>query len=291
MDDRDFVADLKLDFDRTHFARSTTRSATGAFAPMAMTSTSKSPVSSRIIWTIAYVRPALAALSPARSIIIVIGGGFGGLLAGARFHEAGIKDVRIIESGGDFGGTGTGTAILALNVTSRLLLSAAGRKLGYTPGEYSFAPESTSTHSASPGTTTFMTTRASRRGLRRLRWDAEAARWIVSTVVATRCGPALYLWPLVLSIARNYPPSSASRVPGPYLPTSRWDYEYTGGDHSGSGLTKLADKRVAVIGTSATAIQCVPFVDTRKTSLCLPANAVVGGRARNKPTVPNGSRA
>jgi cyclohexanone monooxygenase len=41
--------------------------------------------------------------------------------------------------------------------------------------------------------------------------------------------------------------------------TSRWDYEYTGGDHNG-GLTKLADKRVAVIGTGATAIQCVPFL-------------------------------
>jgi cyclohexanone monooxygenase len=41
--------------------------------------------------------------------------------------------------------------------------------------------------------------------------------------------------------------------------TSRWDYEYTGGDHTG-GLTRLADKRVAIIGTGATAIQCVPFL-------------------------------
>src|SRR5215469_14131107 len=37
--------------------------------------------------------------------VIVIGGGFSGLLAGARLHEAGVKDVRIIEAGGDFGGT------------------------------------------------------------------------------------------------------------------------------------------------------------------------------------------
>lgn len=41
--------------------------------------------------------------------------------------------------------------------------------------------------------------------------------------------------------------------------TSRWDYEYTGGDHTG-GLTGLADKRIAIIGTGATAIQCVPFL-------------------------------
>src|SRR5262249_61839299 len=37
--------------------------------------------------------------------IVVIGGGFGGLLVGARLHEAGIKDIRLIEKGGDVGGT------------------------------------------------------------------------------------------------------------------------------------------------------------------------------------------
>ena len=41
--------------------------------------------------------------------------------------------------------------------------------------------------------------------------------------------------------------------------TSRWDYAYTGGNSRG-GLTGLADKRVGVVGTGATAIQCVPMV-------------------------------
>ena len=63
-------------------------------------------------------------------------------------------------------------------------------------------------------------------------------------------------------------PASRAKLPG--IPgiedfeghsfhTNRWDYGYTGGDTTG-GLTKLADKRVAIIGTGATAIQCVPFV-------------------------------
>src|SRR5450432_1087801 len=34
-----------------------------------------------------------------------IGGGFAGLATAARLTEAGVKDVRIIEKGGDFGGT------------------------------------------------------------------------------------------------------------------------------------------------------------------------------------------
>ena len=37
----------------------------------------------------------------------------------------------------------------------------------------------------------------------------------------------------------------------------RWDYDYTGGGPTG-GLEKLKDKRVGVIGTGCTAIQCVP---------------------------------
>src|SRR2546422_8027976 len=37
--------------------------------------------------------------------VLVIGGGFGGLLAAARLREAGIDNIRIIEKGGDFGGT------------------------------------------------------------------------------------------------------------------------------------------------------------------------------------------
>ena len=37
--------------------------------------------------------------------VVIIGGGFGGLLTGARLREAGIQDLRVIEKGGDFGGT------------------------------------------------------------------------------------------------------------------------------------------------------------------------------------------
>jgi cyclohexanone monooxygenase len=42
--------------------------------------------------------------------------------------------------------------------------------------------------------------------------------------------------------------------------TSRWDYDYTGGDPKGAALTKLQDKRVAIIGTGATSVQCVPHL-------------------------------
>src|SRR6266853_184827 len=37
--------------------------------------------------------------------VVLIGGGLAGLIAGARLKQAGVNDVRIIEKGGDFGGT------------------------------------------------------------------------------------------------------------------------------------------------------------------------------------------
>ena len=65
--------------------------------------------------------------------------------------------------------------------------------------------------------------------------------------------------------------------------TSRWDYAYTGGDANGN-LTGLRDKRVGIIGTGATAVQCVPHLgDERGAALRVPAHAVVDRRARQPP--------
>jgi cyclohexanone monooxygenase len=60
--------------------------------------------------------------------------------------------------------------------------------------------------------------------------------------------------------ARSCPASRASpRSTGHTFHTSRWDYDYTGGGSDG-GLDRLADKRVGIIGTGATAVQCVPHL-------------------------------
>jgi len=53
-----------------------------------------------------YVEPGFTQAPLADEVeVVVIGGGFGGLLAAARLREAGIDDVRIIDKAGDFGGT------------------------------------------------------------------------------------------------------------------------------------------------------------------------------------------
>jgi cyclohexanone monooxygenase len=68
--------------------------------------------------------------------------------------------------------------------------------------------------------------------------------------------------------------------------TARWDYGYTGGDTTG-GMTGLADKKVAVIGTGASGIQCVPRLarDAEHVYVFQRTPSSVDWR-RNKPTDP-----
>src|SRR5437763_2210156 len=75
--------------------------------------------------------------------VVVIGGGFGGLLAGARLREAGVEDLRVIEKGGDFGGTWYWNRYpgAMCDVESYIYLPLL-EEIGYVPQEkYSHAPE------------------------------------------------------------------------------------------------------------------------------------------------------
>ena len=75
--------------------------------------------------------------------VAVIGGGFGGLLSGARLREAGVESIRMIEKGGDFGGTWYWNRYpgAACDVESYVYLPLL-EEIGYVPKEkYSRAPE------------------------------------------------------------------------------------------------------------------------------------------------------
>jgi len=194
--------------------------------------------------------------------VAVIGGGFGGLLAGARLREAGVEDVRIIEKGGDFGGTWYWNRYpgAQCDVESYIYLPLL-EELGTVPTEkYVRAPEILA-HSRAIGEKYDLYRGALfQTEVTELRWDESAARWIVSTQRGDRlrarfvCMPT---GPLNRPKLPGIPGIESFR--GHTFHTSRWDYEYTGGDSSG-GLSKLADKRVGIIGTGATAVQCVPHL-------------------------------
>jgi cyclohexanone monooxygenase len=194
--------------------------------------------------------------------VALIGAGFGNIQAAVHLLKAGIEDFRIIDRAGDFGGVWYWNRYpgIACDIDSYVYLPML-EEMGYMPTEkYARGPE-TFQYARSMATKFDLYRRALlRTETTELRWDEAACRWLVSTaqgdVIRAR----------FVNLATG--PLQRPRLPG--IPgiesfkghsfhTSRWDYGYTGGDAHG-GLVKLADKRVGIIGTGATAVQAVPHL-------------------------------
>ena len=194
--------------------------------------------------------------------VLIVGGGFGGLLAGARLREAGVEDIRIVEKGGDFGGTWYWNRYpgAMCDVESYIYLPLL-EEVGYVPKEkYSHAPEILA-HSRSIGEHFDLYRDACfQTEVTEMRWDDEDARWVVSTNRGDRMR-ARFVCMANGPLHRPKLPAipGIETYHGHTFHTSRWDYEYTGGDSDG-GLTRLAGKRIAIIGTGATAVQCIPHL-------------------------------
>ncbi|MFV2090893.1 MAG: flavin-containing monooxygenase, partial [Pseudomonadales bacterium] len=194
--------------------------------------------------------------------VAIIGGGFGGLLAGARLREAGVEDLRMIEKGGDFGGTWYWNRYpgAACDVESYVYLPLL-EELGYIPEQkYAGAPEILA-HSKAIGRHFDLYENACfQTEVTEMRWDYETAHWIIHT----NRGDAMRARYVVMANGPLHRPKlpgipGVQSYKGHSFHTSRWDYDYTGGSSDG-GLDKLKDKRVGVIGTGATAVQCVPHL-------------------------------
>jgi cyclohexanone monooxygenase len=221
--------------------------------------------------------------------VAIIGAGFGGLLAGARLREAGVKNLRIIEAGGDFGGTWYWNRYpgAQCDIESYCYLPLV-EELGYMPKEkYSYAPEIYEHSQRIAKHYNLYENSAFQTRVTGMTWDEKTARWTITTDRGDAM-KARFVISCTGPLNRPKLPSipGIETFKGHTFHTSRWDYDYTGGSHKG-GLTKLADKRVAVIGTGATAIQSVPYVGEYAKQLYVfqrtPSSVDLRG---NKPTDP-----
>ena len=194
--------------------------------------------------------------------VVIVGGGFGGLLAAARLREQGIDDVLILERGGDFGGTWYWNRYpgAACDVESYVYLPLLEETGTIPSAKYVQAPEIVE-HVANIARRYELYPRLLEHTVvQEGRWDEAAMRWVISTDRGDELRARFFIL-----ASGHYREPRLPGIPGieTFKPhsfhTSRWDYDYTGGDSYG-GLTKLQDKAVGIIGTGATAIQCVPHL-------------------------------
>jgi cyclohexanone monooxygenase len=194
--------------------------------------------------------------------VAVVGGGFGGLLAGVRLRQAGVESIRMIDPACDFGGTWYWNRYpgIACDIESYTYLPLL-EEIGYVPKEkYSYGPEILEHSQAIARKFDLYRDTCFQTRVTELHWDEAASRWIISTNHGDRMR-AHYVCLATGPLNRPKLPGipGIEEFEGHSFHASRWDYHYTGGDSNG-GLVGLRGKRVGIIGTGATAVQCVPHV-------------------------------
>ena len=195
--------------------------------------------------------------------VAILGGGFGGLLAGYHLTQQGVITMRHIDHAGDFGGVWYWNRYPGIQCDNESYC--------YLPllEETGFMPS----RRFAPGTEIMGYCRliAEKFGfadqalfhtlITSLTWDESIQRWHVKTdrgddirarFVVMGCG--------VLNMPKLPGISGIPRFKGKMFHTSRWDYDYSGGSYDEPALDKLRDKRVAIVGTGATSIQAVPIL-------------------------------
>ncbi|MEV7015825.1 NAD(P)/FAD-dependent oxidoreductase [Streptomyces sp. NPDC093991] len=209
-----------------------------------------------------YTEPVAREAVRDRVDVAIVGGGFGGILAGARLRQQGVERIRVIDKGGDFGGTWYWNRYPGIHcdIESHVYLPMLD-ETGYVP-EWKYAPgEEIRRHAMRTAEkfglyagALFSTSVTS------LVWDEASEAWTVSTDRGDEFR-ATYVVTATGTLTELKLPGipGIETFQGHTFHTSRWDYGYTGGTPDG-GLTGLADKRVGVVGTGATGIQVVPVL-------------------------------
>ena len=195
--------------------------------------------------------------------VAVLGGGFAGLITAARLRESGVSDLRVIELGGDFGGVWYWNRYPGIQCDNdSYCYIPLLEELGYMPSQKFPNGSEIYEHCQRIGKHFGLYDGALFSTLvRSLHWDDTIRRWRI----ATNRGDDICARFVVMAGGFAQQPKlpgvpGITSFRGKSFHTCRWDYEYTGGDTTTPTLDKLGDKRVAVIGTGASAIQVVPYL-------------------------------
>ena len=195
--------------------------------------------------------------------VAVIGAGFAGLTTGARLVQAGITDVRLIDKAGDVGGVWYWNRYPgAMCDTAAMIYLPLLEETGAMPSAKYVGAAEIQAHARRIATHFGLYDNALlSTGVASLVWDDAASRWIIRTDRGDEIRARF--------VTMGTGPLHRPKLPGidgietfggHSFHTSRWDYAYTGGDPSGAPMTGLANKRVGIIGTGATAVQCIPHL-------------------------------
>jgi cation diffusion facilitator CzcD-associated flavoprotein CzcO len=190
--------------------------------------------------------------SPSRPLsVVIVGAGFGGIAAAIELKRHGITDVRILEKAAELGGTWFHNSYpgAACDVPSHLYSFSYAQRRDWSQ-----------LCSPQPEIHDYLAQVARRNDVERLvetsttvtscTWEEDRGRWTVATAEGEACEADV----LVLATGQlhqpAYPPiEGAESFAGHSFHSAQWDHEYP-----------LHGKRVAVVGTGASAVQFIPEI-------------------------------
>jgi cation diffusion facilitator CzcD-associated flavoprotein CzcO len=195
--------------------------------------------------------------------VIVLGAGWGGIMAAYHLKQAGVTNFRNVDTAGDFGGVWYWNRYPGIQCDNEsYCYLPLLEQMGFMPSKKFADGWEIQQYATSIATRYGFADRALfHTHINSMRWDEQLNRWRIGTnrgddirarFVIVACG--------VLNMPKLPSIPGIDKFKGKIFHSSRWDYEYTGGSYREPALDKLADKRVAIVGTGATAIQAVPHL-------------------------------
>jgi len=192
--------------------------------------------------------------------VVVLGGGIAGVLAAAQLRKAGVERIRIVDLAGGIGGTWYWNRYpgVMCDVESYIYMPML-EELGYVPTRrYAYGEEILAHLQAIADRFDLERDALFHTGVTRAQWCEEAARWRISTDRGDDIRCSFYVLAVgILNLMKLPTIPGMEDFAGRSFHAARWDYEYTGGG-AHEPLTRLGGKTVALIGTGATGIQCLP---------------------------------
>jgi cation diffusion facilitator CzcD-associated flavoprotein CzcO len=199
--------------------------------------------------------------STSRSVdVLIVGAGFGGIAAAIELRRHGITDITILEKAADLGGTWFYNSYpgAACDVPSHLYSFSFAKRRNWSclcspqAEIHAYLRDVAHTHGIDRLIRTNTTVTA-------CSWDAERCRWSVETAD----GELHTADALILATGQLHKPwrpriEGAEAFAGHSFHSAQWDHEYP-----------LAGKRVAVIGTGASAVQFIPEIAPQVQSLTI----------------------
>ncbi len=195
--------------------------------------------------------------------VVVLGAGWGGILASYHLTKMGVSNFRNVDTAGDFGGVWYWNRYPGIQCDNdAYCYLPLLEEMGFVPSQkFSEGAEIQTYAKSIAAKFDFADKALFHTHINDLKWDEDSKRWLVKTnrgddirarFIIMACG--------VLNMPKLPSVPGIASFKGKMFHSSRWDYGYTGGAYGDPVLDKLADKSVAIIGTGATAIQAVPHL-------------------------------